>query len=186
MNRTEEFRAIPGTGDRYEVSNYGRVRSYYTTSRSKNKTLLKNARLLKPSIDRLGYVDYRLQIDGIQKHYKAHRLVAAAFLGESDMDVNHRDGDKRNNFVGNLEYCTESENMRHARDVLGKRPGWPQGTRRGEYKFTTTQINEALALMAQGVPQRDIAKRLGMSRSVVYQIKKGQYGLQCIHEGKHR
>lgn len=87
--------------DRYEVSNMGRVR---------NK---RNGRILATHANRPnGYL--RVTIDG--KHKYIHRLVADAFFaGDHDnLDVNHIDGDKNNNFLGNLEWCTRKENTVHA------------------------------------------------------------------------
>lgn len=84
----------------YEINNYGEVR---------NK---RNGRILKQRVNDHGYKD--LMLDG--KNERVHRLVADAFYdGDIDgMDINHIDGDKTNNFIGNLEICTRSENIRHA------------------------------------------------------------------------
>lgn len=89
--------------EKYEVSNLGQVR---------NK---KTGLILKPVLSREnGY--YRVNIDG--KHQAVHRLVADSFFdGEHDgMDVNHIDGDKSNNMIANLEWCTRQRNIRHAFD----------------------------------------------------------------------
>jgi len=58
---------------------------------------------------------YRVVIlDG--KNYRVHRLVAAAFIGKSDAEVNHKDGNRSNNYFENLEYCTHEYNMGHGAD----------------------------------------------------------------------
>ena len=91
----------------YEVSNLGNVR---------NK---KTGRYLKPNITTCGYARARLyNKDGV-KPIMIHRLVASAFLSNPDNkpEVNHMDGNKVNNSVTNLEWCTKSENMRHAVDT---------------------------------------------------------------------
>lgn len=69
-----------------------------------------------------GYIQYLLHKDNKGKEFKAHRLVAEAFLPnpENKREVNHIDGDKHNNCVDNLEWATTSENQRHAFYVLGK------------------------------------------------------------------
>jgi hypothetical protein len=61
----------------------------------------------------------------VKKHYKVHRLVALAFLPntEEKEQVNHIDGVKSNNSLSNLEWSTRSENMVHSRDVLGNMVG---------------------------------------------------------------
>ena len=95
---------------RYEVSNLGNVR---------NK---KTGRYLTPNANREdGY--YRVTING--KHKYVHRLVADAFFDgdkHQKLDVNHIDGNKRNNTLPNLEYCTRKENIRHAFDTGLKYP----------------------------------------------------------------
>lgn len=85
----------------YEVSNVGRVRNKKTN------------RLLKPVINREGGY-YRVSLNGIR--YYIHRLVADAFFDgdHRDMDVNHIDGDRLNNNLSNLEWCTRKENIQHA------------------------------------------------------------------------
>ena len=85
----------------YEVSNLGRVRHKITR------------KILAQSFNRSGgYL--RVYMDG-KKHY-VHRVVLSSFsniLGEN-LEVNHIDGDKENNCLWNLEWCTRQENMSHA------------------------------------------------------------------------
>lgn len=85
----------------YEVNNHGEVR---------NK---RNGRILKPQLNRDGGYQ-RVNLDG--RHRYIHRLVADAFFaGEHDgIDVNHIDGNRLNNDLTNLEWCTRKENIRHA------------------------------------------------------------------------
>lgn len=74
-------------------------------------------KFLKQSIV-CGYAQYTLYIDGCAKRYKAHRLVALCFISnpENLPQVNHKDGNKLNNNIGNLEWCTSYYNNKHARD----------------------------------------------------------------------
>ena len=70
---------------------------------------------LNGSIDKYGYVTYRITIDGIKKHLKAHRMMLNAWIGErQNLVVNHKDGNKQNNALSNLEWCTVAENNAHA------------------------------------------------------------------------
>ena len=87
----------------YEVSSNGRVR---------NK---KTGRCLKFN-DRKGYNSVHLSKNNSVKAKSVHRLVADSFYDgdHSGLVVNHIDGNKKNNFVGNLEWCTESYNAIHA------------------------------------------------------------------------
>ncbi len=73
----------------------------------------KSGRFMTPQLNREhGYL--RVYLDG--KKYYVHRLVATAFFDcdPTGLDVNHKDGDKLNNAVWNLEWCTRKENIRHA------------------------------------------------------------------------
>lgn len=56
----------------------------------------------------------RQNLTDAARQVKVHRLVAAAFLGRSELDVNHKDGDKTNNNLANIEYCTRAYNCQHA------------------------------------------------------------------------
>ncbi len=69
-----------------------------------------------------GYESVNLSMNGKVKHYFVHRLVAECFIPQIDPKkdkVNHKDGNKFNNDVSNLEWVTHQENMRHAVDILG-------------------------------------------------------------------
>lgn len=88
----------------YEVSSHGRVKSK------------KNGAILKPFKTNSGYFQVKLWHDGRHHHVYIHRLVADTFYDgiHDNLEVNHINGDKLDNFVGNLEFCTRSENARHA------------------------------------------------------------------------
>ena len=108
----------------YEVSNYGNVRSL--RYRGQNGLVKK----LKPGHDGRGYPYVVLTSDdGSQDNFKIHRLVATMFIPNPDNlpIVNHKDEDKRNNNVDNLEWCTEEYNLEYgtarARQSQSKRDG---------------------------------------------------------------
>jgi hypothetical protein len=93
----------------YEISNWGRVKSY------KHDKI--NGRLLSICVNRDGYSYVVLRDAEKQKNYKTiHQLVARAFILNSDnkSQVNHIDGDKQNNTISNLEWVTPQENTLHA------------------------------------------------------------------------
>jgi hypothetical protein len=105
---TEYWKKIKGYEDSYEVSNLGRI-----------KSLIRNPEIiLKPNKVR-GYLQVGLfNGNSVQKKCLVHRLVAEAFLinPHRKPHVNHKDGNKANNLIDNLEWVTGQENMLHAYD----------------------------------------------------------------------
>ena len=102
--RDEIWLDIEGYEGRYLVSNFGRVKSLITN------------KILNQYKDRYGYLRVILSLNGKQKIYLVHRLVAKAFIPnpENKLEVNHKDGNKENNHVDNLEWVTSKENVKHA------------------------------------------------------------------------
>ena len=84
----------------------------------------KNGNPLRPSINPRGYQIVNLIINGRRKGFSVHTLVARAFCDgyEEGKQVNHKDGNKTNNNVYNLEWVTPKENVRHSFFVLEKNP----------------------------------------------------------------
>lgn len=104
----EEWRDIKGYEGKYQVSNLGKVRSL------KNKNILE-ARILK-QYKRYGYCLVHLSLKGIEKNKRVHRLVAEAFIPNPYKlpHVNHKDFDRENNKVENLEWCTQDYNNKYS------------------------------------------------------------------------
>lgn len=109
--KTEQWKAIPNYS-RYEASDCGRLRSL-------NYKNTRTVRVLKPALTEDGYLKTMLQDDNGRYHsLTVHHFVTLAFFGprEDGLQVNHKDGVKTNNSIDNLEYCTASQNVRHAYD----------------------------------------------------------------------
>ena len=100
----EEFRPIPDYEGIYEISNFGRVKSFKC-----NKE-----RILKAVLNPRGYLHVSLYKDNKQKSYQVHQLVAIVFLGHTpcgmDLVVDHIDDNKTNNRVDNLQIITQHDN----------------------------------------------------------------------------
>lgn len=117
----EIWKPIKGYENRYEVSSMGRVRSYdvvrhCVSSIGKEFTITLPGRIRKPNVMK-GYHCIALIRDGNVKVVKIHRLVAEAFISECpgpEYQINHKDGNKGNNCVDNLEWVTPKENTQHA------------------------------------------------------------------------
>lgn len=109
----EEWKGIKGYEDLYEVSNLGRVRKLRFVNNYANK---EKVFLVTPKPNGTGYLKVFLWRDGKSKQVLVHRLVAEAFISNPNdkQFVNHLDGVKTNNAASNLEWCTRSENMKHA------------------------------------------------------------------------
>lgn len=93
----------------YEVSSEGDVR------RIKGGKGTRVGTCLKPKTNRNGYRELVLcRSAKDHKTHSVHRLVAIAFLGDADLQVNHKNFDKTDNRLSNLEWVTQEENMAHA------------------------------------------------------------------------
>ena len=106
----EIWKDIIGYDGIYQISNYGRVRSF---SRMKKGELVSP----NPEKTRRGYLRVNLHKDNSVKRYSVHRLVAEAFIPNHDKSknvINHIDFDVSNNHVENLEWVTQRENVQHA------------------------------------------------------------------------
>ena len=100
---------IVGYEGLYRVNCFGDVNSL-------NYRHEKVSKILKQHLVPKGYLNVTLCKEGGIKKFSIHRLVATAFISNPNNlpQVNHIDGNKQNNNVGNLEWCTPSENIRHA------------------------------------------------------------------------
>lgn len=118
----EQWRPIASLKGLYEISSYGNLRR---VAPGKNAKPMQNRKFSQgPN----GYLSAVAYIHGKRMTVHAHREVALAFLGpapDGQPQVNHKDGVKTNNHVENLEWVSQSENMRHAQRMLGwnGRPG---------------------------------------------------------------
>lgn len=105
------WKDIVGYENHYQVNELGQIRTL------KNSSLQKAGTILKSQINKKnGYVYQMVYKDGKQKLLRVHRVVANAFLPNPNNlpQVNHKNGNKNDNRVQNLEWCTQEQNMLHA------------------------------------------------------------------------
>ena len=123
----EIWKDIKGYEGLYQVSNLGRVKSLKRIVFTKyGKRLTIYEKILKAKVHKFGYLEVNLNSNGIAKTLKVHRIVAEAFLPNLNNypEINHKDENKQNNHIINLEWCTSSYNAnygtRNIRSALAK------------------------------------------------------------------
>jgi hypothetical protein len=172
----EEWREIPGFNGRYFASNIGRVKSidfsYTHYWRGILKTNTVKGRILIQSKSYNGYMRIELSkfigMKAIPKKYLVHRLVMQSFYGISDLVVNHKDSNRSNNNLNNLEYCTHSENMKHASSK-----GFLKNREKGRFlKVSKDDIQTIINLRNKGYYYNEIGKIYGCSGANIFNILK--------------
>lgn len=156
----EEWRPVVGYEEFYEVSCFGRVKRI----KAGGSTFI--GKILKPLVRRDRYLLINICKNGEQSLLYCHHLVMDAFIGPrpEGMEANHKDGNKANNCVDNLEYVTRGENIKHAH-------------RLGLYHKILTQddIPQIRKLLAEGeLFLREIGDIYGVDLSTIHDIKFGR------------
>ncbi len=110
------WKPVTGYTTIYEVSNTGQIKSLARTIKTPTGARALKEKLLKLKVNNDGYVHVQLSKEGFSTSLLVHRLVAEAFLDkQTDRDhVNHKNCNKTDNRVENLEWISRSENMQHA------------------------------------------------------------------------
>jgi hypothetical protein len=113
----------------YQISNLGNVKSQHSNRMNGQKP----GKLLKIELMKNGYLSIQLRMNDTNKRHSIHRLIAESFISNPDNKpiINHINGNKTDNRIENLEWCTQSENVRHGiRTGLRKSAfGPPKGTK---------------------------------------------------------
>lgn len=163
-------------GELYEISNFGRVKrkSYMTT----NRHLLPEIILKwQYSNDGYAYVGVKTNKTGNQKkNRRVHVLTAETFLPNSDpttkTQVNHKDGNKLNNYIDNLEWVTAQENCKDRADNNLQ----PKKTYTYKGKLSKEIREEILfRLSTENISNRAIAKEYGVSHTTINALVNGKY-----------
>lgn len=151
---------IPEVKDRYFINKKGEL--FTDNGQKKMKDALKN-----------GYVKNCLTLkDGTQKFYFRHRLVMLCFVPRDDADelqVNHKDGNKLNNTLENLEWCTNQENRIHA-VKLGLAASL-KGEENPANKLKEIQVLDIIQDLLHHVPYSQICQKYHCSKSTISAIK---------------
>jgi NUMOD4 motif/HNH endonuclease len=165
----EIWKDIVGYEGLYQVSNHGRVRSLDREIAWKGTWRFYKGKVMKQRKDKDGYLTIQLYKNGNRKDYFVHRLVALAFIPnvDSKKQVNHLDGRNDNNHVSNLEWA--SENNQHCYDT-GLRDSL-NGERHINAKLKETDVLIIRLMLDNGILQRIIAQKFGVTRSIITRIK---------------
>ncbi|WJJ55317.1 hypothetical protein QB910_000073 [Dabrowskivirus KKP3916] len=150
----ELLKQVKGTP--WYVTNLGRIMTTRGQGWEKKFTLSRN-----------GY--YMVNYKG--KNYYVHILVAEAFLGErpDGFEVNHKDGNKKNNHVDNLEYVTKSENIQHAVDT-GLKPSM-HGETNGMHKLSNDDAKRLILELEHGASNDYLGQKYGLHSRYVSLIR---------------
>lgn len=169
----EKWKDIKGTNGMYQISSKGRVKGLPRTVMRKDGirgSALKE-RILKGAQNSSGYITVTLP----QGSFFVHRLVAEAFI-DNPLDkeqVNHKDGDKFNNSVSNLEWMSPKENSRHG-FALEVNKMLNVGSKNPSSKLNENQVVEIKMLLQSGKTSKELSEEYGVSYGCIRAIKVGE------------
>lgn len=166
------WRQIPGFEGFYEVSDCGRVR------RMAGSIGCPRTRVRATHDDGHGYPHVALYKGNKEKRCKVHLLVLLAFVGPRppDKQTNHKDGNRANAHLSNLEYVTPSENERHKIDVL-KNWGGPSGEK--GWRAKRPPLARITGMITRGLSDRAIARHLRYPcHKIIGVVRRGQHWTQ--------
>lgn len=151
-----EWLNVPGYEGLYQVNNAGEVRSVKAW---------RNKPAFSPLFVTVNYADYlivTLYRSG-RKTFTIHSLVMLAFVGQrpDGMHINHKNGNRQDNRLQNLEYVTPSENAKHAVHVLGRET--QKGEKNGAAKLNPDAVRQIRQLCGNGAKYVEVAKQFGVT-----------------------
>jgi hypothetical protein len=164
---------IQGFEDAYQVSNMGRVRSVPRIRKNGVGYRRVSGKIIRPSRSSRcrGYLAVHLSLCSKVITTTVHKLVAAAFISNPLVKpmVNHKDGNKLNNHVGNLEWVTARENGEHAArlGLMCKGSEIPQA------KLTERKVAIIKKELRKGTRAIVLSRRFDVNVSTIYYIKRG-------------
>jgi hypothetical protein len=158
-----EWRDVPGWEREYQASSDGRVRRHPLWNPPRGAHLNPGDELAQVKLRR-GYLGVKFVRGGLCYRQQVHRLVAAAFFGapEEGITVNHKNFDRQDNCVENLEYMTMAENREHAK--LHKRH--VRGEAQNLAKLTADKVR-TIRLLATEHSFSELARRYGVTQPTI-------------------
>ena len=173
VNSEEEvWKPLPGVLG-VEVSTFGRVQTLDRTVPRKSWTYHVKGRILKQFDNGHGYLYVGVPIDGKQTKKLVHRLVAQTFISNPDSlpEVNHKDNDRANNHVNNLEFCTHEYNSKY-RQKYGISNTETIGRPVFAIDLNTMEVSRFRS-------QNEAGRNLGINVGNINSVIKGRYKSTC-------
>lgn len=167
----EIWKDIKGFEGFYQISNFGRVKRL--SVRCGTVVLKEKIRALSLTPD--GYVRIRLQHGSKDITTRVHRIVATHFLEGTGETVNHKDGDKTNNRVDNLEWMDRHEQLVHAYKLRLKKP--ESGTKSANSKLTESDIEFIRKTFKSGCRTKGasaLGRKFGVSHRTILNLIEGK------------
>lgn len=162
MGKTENWKDVPGYEGLYQVSDFGKIRSFYFDKL--NRSLSNNTKPIKPFLND-GYPQVRLYKNGTKQDYKVHYLVMLSFVCDrpDGMQVGHTNAIRTDNRLINLSWVTPSENSRHAHYVTKTMP-FTGGEKNSASKLKNKDVINIRKLKTNGLSNAEIAKIFKVTR----------------------
>ena len=166
----EIWRDVKGYEGYYLVSNFGTVKSLDRYCKNRTGSGKQTGRILKQQKCKKGYLRVSISLDKRKFQVSSHRLVAIAFLDnpENKEQVNHINGIKDDNRLENLEWCTNTENIKHAYDNNLIKLNY--GEKHHMAKLKNSDIECIINRINNGEFQTKIAKEFNMSATAISNI----------------
>lgn len=161
-----EWKDLNFKGFKFRVSSAGKIKF--------------NNKPVKPYLSDTGYLTVIIVSSERRVSAYVHRLVAIAFLGTPSGNrqfVNHLNGIKTDNSIDNLEWCSKSENGKHAYRTGLNEQGREAARQTGlnNRTFTDNQLKEVLSYESSGLSKCEISRRTSLSRHIVRRILQRRY-----------